>query len=49
MINPCTTENLVNNVLRHPYPYDPTKFLMVRIENNHDENDVIGLMVQPIK
>lgn len=25
--NPCTRENLEKGILRHPHPYDPTKFL----------------------
>nr|KAG5705789.1 hypothetical protein BaRGS_027448 [Batillaria attramentaria] len=25
--NPCTEENLDNGIMRHPYPYDSTKFL----------------------
>ncbi|KAK7095217.1 hypothetical protein V1264_006656 [Littorina saxatilis] len=33
--NPCTTSNLEKGLLRHPYPYDPTKFLQCDLKGNY--------------
>ncbi|KAK7095220.1 uncharacterized protein [Littorina saxatilis] len=33
--NPCTTSNLEKGLLRHPYPYDPTKFLQCDMKGNN--------------
>ncbi|KAK7495804.1 hypothetical protein BaRGS_00013024 [Batillaria attramentaria] len=32
--NPCTEENLDNGIMRHPYPYDSTKFLQCDLSGN---------------
>ncbi|KAK7089856.1 hypothetical protein V1264_025038 [Littorina saxatilis] len=33
--NPCTTSNLEEDLLRHPYPYDPTKFLQCDVKGRY--------------
>nr|KAG5705795.1 hypothetical protein BaRGS_027454 [Batillaria attramentaria] len=32
--NPCTEESLANGIMRHPYPYDSTKFLQCDMRGN---------------